>query len=199
MSKVIAALQQGKPLPASARRVTAKERQDREAAAKAEKEAKDAAVKTVTDIYGMIAGKPMDVVEVTEVSGMWRVTFQTRGVKEAASTVHVSKDGKLAFEGGFELKRRHEKLQVDHNFAQCLAVRGVRIIGDGRDRASVAQLKEVGSFGGRVFVDCGRAKDGCKALMAKLKIAKLPVIEQGEDRFTGPRPRAFLETLSGCK
>lgn len=192
---VMAAIQNGQGLPAGIEEVNEKSRARDAATEKAKKEA----VETVTKIYGMIAGKPMDVVEVTESSGLWRVTFQTRGVKEAPSTVHVSKDGKLAFEGGFELQQRHDALAIDHRFAQCLHVRGVTIIGDGRTKATKAQLKEVGSFAGKIFVDCARGPGGCEPLMKKLKVTKLPVVEQGEDRFTGPRPRRFLETLSGCK
>ena len=194
-NKVKAAIEQGKALPGGIEEI-GKESQERDAARDA---AKQKAIKTVTDMYSMIADKPMDVLEVTEASGMWRITFQTRGVKEAPSTVHVTKDGKLAFEGGFELQRRHERLQIDHNFAQCLHVRGVHVIGDGRTKEATAQLKEIGSFAGKIFVDCGRTKDGCAPLMKKLGVQKLPVIEQGSDRFTGPRPRSFLETLSGCK
>lgn len=185
----------GGELPAGVQVVT----EQSEAKAAAVEQAKQRATQTVSDMYGMVAGKPIDIIEVTEVSGLWRVSFAARASKEAPSTVHVSMDGKLAFEGGYELQRRYEKLQIEHNFAQCLAVRGVRIIGDGRDKATMAQLKEVGSFAPKVFVDCGRAKDGCAPLMKKLGFKKLPTIEQGDDRFTGPRPRQFLETLSGCK
>ncbi|GEM_PF-2476536 len=189
------AMEKGGGLPPGVKEITPESEKKREADDAAKKKAKQ----VVTDIYSRIAGKPMDVLEVTEVSGLWRITFQTRGVKEAPSTVHVTKDGKLAFEGGFELEKRQQKLQMDDNFATCLKLRGVRIIGDGRTKATRAQLQQVGSFAGKIFVDCGRAKEGCKPLMAKLKLTKLPVIEQGEDRFTGPRPKQFLETLSGCK
>ncbi len=192
---VKAALESGKTVPNGVEELGAAHEKRRQADAAM----KQKVAKSVTQMYGMIAGKPMDVLEVTKASGLWRVTFQTRGVKEAPSTVHVSGDGKLAFEGGFELKRRYGKLQGDHNFAKCLHLRGVRVIGDGRDKATAAQIKEIGSFAGKVLVDCSRVKDGCARLMKKLNIKKLPVIEHGEDRFTGPRPRAFLETLSGCK
>lgn len=194
-NSVLAALKGGKKLPSGIEEIDKRSQADDAATATAKKRAID----TVIKMYTMVAGKPMDVLETTEVSGMWRVTFQTRGTKEAPSTVHVTKDGKLAFEGGFELNRRYDKMQIDHNFAQCLHVRGLRVIGDSRDKTTTAQLKQVGSFAGKIFVDCGRTKDGCAKLMKKLGIKKLPVIEQGEDRFTGPRPRQFLETLSGCK
>ena len=152
----------------------------------------------VTELYGSLGDNPVDLIEMSRKHGMWRITFATRGRPEAPSTLFVTTDGKVAFEGGFEIQREREGLQMDAMFAGCLAENGVKLIGDSRDRNVQAQLRVIGRFSGQIFEDCGRTKGGCEAIAAKMKV-KLPVLTKGDRVEKVPHTRPWLETLTGCK
>lgn len=149
----------------------------------------------LTDMYARMSGQKVEIVSIEEVSGLYQVAFTVGGDKtRPPSMAHVTLDGKLLFEDGSDLPKRHQAVVADHAFAQCLKLKGLRVVGDMADKDTQEQIKEIGSFAGLILVDCRLAPENCKKLGLKL-----PAILHGEDSFTGPRPRAFLETLTGCK
>lgn len=151
--------------------------------------------KILQEIYGMIAGAPIDIIENQVENGLFRITFNVRGAKTAPTTVFVTRDGRTLFQEPVDLPRRLMQMRTDKVFAECARLAGLHIYGLPTDDGTRQQLAEVGSFAGNVFIDCSVAEQNC----AGLGIKSYPTVEFRGKTETGAKPRAFLETLTGCK
>ena len=132
------------------------------------------------------------MVSIKPTLGMHVIGLKVKGAKKPVA-VHVSADGKLALVNGYRFQERLKVTSAERNFAMCLRLAGMRIVGSSRDKATIKLLKEVGSYGGKVFIDCARAPANCKRYGNKL-----PLVLFRKDRFEGFRPREFLAALTSC-
>ena len=156
-----------------------------------------AAQRKIREIYELVYGQQVQVARASIDSGMWR--FELRlgaGAQEKAAVVYASGDGRLLFrQPGTHLDQELDRLKRDRRFARCLASKGVRIFGDRRTKATMAQLGEIGRFAGLVFIDCAAAPKQCAAQGAR----KLPAVSVGGRIDNGHKKRGFFEAATGCK
>ena len=143
----------------------------------------------------MIAGAPVDIIENQIDNGMFRVTFNVRGAKGAPTTVFVTRDGRTPFQEPVDLPRRLMQMRADKVFADCARQAGLHVYGLPSDDETRKQLAEVGSFAGNVFIDCSAGAQNC----ANLGIKTYPTLEFRGKTEAGAKPRAYLESLTGCK
>jgi len=157
-----------------------------------------ALVDKVVQLYSVVGGTPVNVLETTVEHGLLRVMFAERGSANRVSTVFVTLDGAVIFEGGYEIGHELETLAVDRIFADCLKEAGLKVHGHPGHGATRTQLKVIGRFAGGLLEPC-KDKATCEAVTAKLGVKQLPAITVGATAHTGPLTRGWLETMTGCK
>lgn len=147
-------------------------------------------------MYGMAANAPIDVLEIRLDGPLYRITFQARGAgKGSTTTVFVSRDGKMAYQDGFDLRERLKQMRMEKGFAECMRLAGLHVYGLLNDEETRKQLAEIGGFAGAVFIDCAAGKENC----ARLGVKVFPSLEFRGKTEAGFKQRNYLESLTGCK
>lgn len=149
----------------------------------------------IEEVYGLISGKTIDVIEVRNDPHLWRVVFRTRGSEAREQVVYVTRDGRYLIESIIDLPRRRDQLINDKRFATCLKSRGVHLFVDPKMPETRKQLEALGSFSKSLVINCAVAPENCK----KLGVTSLPSVAMGSRMTPGFQTRAWVETLSGCK
>lgn len=156
--------------------------------------------KKLQGLFELVSGAPARVVSAGDDSGMWRFEFaigEANGDRKPHRVVvFASPDGRKFFEGsGKHLDLELDRLRSDKRFAECLLDKGVRVFGDRRGQKTIDQLKAIGSFAGRVYIDCAGDPKACAAQGA----TELPMVKMGAEALNGFKDRASLERATGCK
>jgi hypothetical protein len=155
----------------------------------------DDLAKVVRHYYGLQLDGEVEVVE-SRRDGPWvKVAVKPAKGEGGTRIVYVTPDGHHLVESPIDLRRAIQKLEDDRRFAQCLVDKGVKVFVLRGHEASGKLIAELGAFGHRVALDCSVAPDNCM----KLGIANYPTLQKGEERIAEAKPRAWLETWSGCK
>ena len=149
----------------------------------------------IEEVYSLISGQPIDVIEVRNDPHLWRVVFRARVPESREQVVYVTRDGRYLIESLIDLPKRRDQLIGDKRFANCLKSRGVRIFADPKMPETRKQLEALGIFSKSLVINCAVAPENCK----KLGVTALPAVAMGNRVTPGVQTRAWVETLSGCK
>lgn len=152
----------------------------------------DGAAAVARELYAPVHGE-LDVMQVREQSGLYKVTLRTSG--DAYLDVYVSRDGERFSERFARVDEARAAALGDKRFAACLKAAGVSLLVDDGP-TSRAQLQDLGAFAGTLAIPCAREPEHCRALGAR----ELPSTRGPDGALHGGRHTVgWYETLTGCK
>lgn len=149
-----------------------------------------------TEVYGLLTDAEVDVLSAEDLGQTYKVIFRLKDRQGTPDqTAYLTKDGRYITDQLLEVQPYTERLRREKRFAECLADKGVRAFVAPGDPASQQVIDAIGAYAHRVAVDCRQNPTGCQ----NLGISTLPTIQMGDIKEPSAKPRAWIESLSGCK
>ncbi len=145
--------------------------------------------------YPLAEGREVRVLDVKADGSLYRVTFHRAGPQPQLETIFVTRDGRYLVEALRPVQQESARLRDERRFAECLRDAGLRIYTQAAAPFSQQAVAQAGHFGDLVAIDCSSAAENCH----KLGVTELPSITHGGEVFSGVKPRAWLESRTGCK
>lgn len=153
----------------------------------------DGAARVAQELYAPTHGADLDVMQVREQSGLYKVTLRTAA--GAYVDVFVSRDGERFTERLERVDAALDEARAERRFADCLKAAGVSLLVDD-GASSAAQLHDLGRFSGTLAIPCPREPEHCRAL----GVTELPSTRAPDGTLHGGRHTVgWYETLTGCK
>lgn len=155
-----------------------------------------AAVKSVQDAYQLMTENPVEILKVTEESGLYKVTMKTRlqNGQQSVAEAYVTKNGKL-LATVVNATDYLKALQKQKSFDECLAGKNLLVAGQSTDLNTIQQLSLLGNYAYKFYVDCvGNNLQLCQNAGVK----EIPVTVYENYSYTGIKPVQFYENLTGC-
>lgn len=155
------------------------------------------AVQDARQLYALLSDGSVDVVGVTEESGLLRVLMRVRTqASDQLQEIFVTKDGRFITDKMLDTKDYRVRLENEKGFATCLQQSGLRVFGVPGDVNTQAQLLVLGQFSSRVFIDCSGANlQACR----QLGVENVPTIFFNNTLIEGLRDITFFESATGCR
>ena len=159
--------------------------------------ATSAAVKSVGDVYSLITENPAEVLKVVEQNGLYKVTLKTTlpNGQQTVAEAYVTKDGALIVNNPVNITAYMEQLRREKAFDECLAGKKLAVAGQTTDANTVQQLRVLGNFAYKFYVDCSGAN---LQMCQQAGIKEIPVTVFDNSSYAGVQPLSFFENLTGC-
>ncbi|MBI2578168.1 MAG: hypothetical protein HYW26_00500 [Candidatus Aenigmarchaeota archaeon] len=157
----------------------------------------EAAVDKVKKIYETITEGPVEVLNVKEESGMYRVILATRDASGSRQVqeILVSSDGALFTDRAVNTQAFLERITKEKSFAECLAGKQLLVFGQINEVNTQAQLQVLGSFYRKFYVDCTGAN---LQLCQQVGITQVPTTVYNNTPYIGVQALQLYEQLTGC-
>lgn len=157
----------------------------------------EAAVDKVKKIYETLTESPVEVLNVKEESGMYRVILATRDASgnRQVQEILVSSDGALFTDRAVNTQALLDRLTKEKAFAECLASKRVLVFGQSSEVNTQAQLQVLGSFYRKFYVDCTGAN---LQVCQQVGITQVPTTVYNNTPYVGVQPLQLFEQLTGC-
>jgi uncharacterized protein YpmB len=155
------------------------------------------AIDKLKAVYELITESNVEVLNVEEVSGMFKVLLRTGGTTgDRIEEVYITKDGRLITDKIIVTEDYKTSLEDQKAFAECLKDKGFLVFGQSNEPNTIQQLQIIGSFSYKIYVDCVDANlQACQ----QIGIQEIPTIIYNRMNYTGVKTREWIETLTGCK
>ncbi len=108
---------------------------------------------------------------------------------------YVTKDGNLIVNNPVNVTAYMEQLRRVKTFDECLAGKKLAVAGQTTDANTVQQLRVLGNFAYKFYVDCSGAN---LQMCQQAGIKEIPVTVFDNSSYTGVQPLSFFENLTGC-
>jgi hypothetical protein len=156
------------------------------------------AAAAVKEIYELQYESPAEILSVNETSGMFdvKVKFRDYSGNETTNDVFVTRDGRLIADRLIISETYKRMLAAQKNFSECLFNKGLRILGQADDAATLQQLDVLGVYAYKVFVSCDGTNDvSCK----NLGVLKYPTTVYNNTGYDSFYSAQFLADMTGCQ
>lgn len=156
-----------------------------------------AASGVIKQIYDTQFETTSEVLNVNDTNGVYKmaVRFNDPTGKSTVQDVYVTKDGKLFTNTLVNSESYLSFLNIEKNFAECLQTKGVRILGQTNDTATLQQLQALGNYAYKVYVSCDGANEAqCK----QIGVTKYPTTVYNSTAYTELYTAAFYVQLTNC-
>ena len=152
---------------------------------------------TVKQIYDLQFETNSEVLAVNDTNGIYKmvVRFNDPTGKSTTQDIFVTKDGKLFTNTLVSSDTYLSFLNIERKFAECLQIKGVRILGQVNDTATLQQLQALGTYSYKVFVSCDGANE---AQCQQIGIVKYPTTVYNNTAYTELYTPAFYSQLTNC-
>jgi hypothetical protein len=155
----------------------------------------EGATSAVKDIYRLITGEEAEILNVSEESGLYRITSRfSSATGIVTQDVYITKDGKLITANIAKTDEYKKSLQTDKEFVQCLSDKSLIVLG-ANDQASLLQLQVLGQFSSRIYFDCSSNVEICQ----KIGVESVPSLFYDNVTYPGVQTLSFVEELTGCQ
>ncbi|MBI4018096.1 MAG: hypothetical protein HY368_00630 [Candidatus Aenigmarchaeota archaeon] len=158
----------------------------------------EAAVEKVARIYELLTENTVEVLNVKEESGMYRVILATRDAagSRQVQEVLVSSDGALFTDRAVNTQALLDRVTKEKAFAECLAEKQVLVFGQSSEVNTQTQLQVIGSFYRKVYVDCTGAN---LQVCQQVGITQVPTTVYNNTPYIGVQTLQLYEELTGCR
>lgn len=158
----------------------------------------DAAVKAVENIYSLITENPVEVLKVEEQSGLYRIVMRTTlpNGQQNVAEAFVTKDGSMILTNPLNTTAYADQLTKEKAFAECVASKRLVVAGQATDSNTIQQLRLLGNFAYKFYVDCSGAN---LQVCQQANITQIPLVVYNNASYPGVQARSFFEDLTGCR
>jgi len=155
------------------------------------------AVGMVTDVYGIITEADVEVLNVEEMSGMYKILLRLKGPQgDTLQEVYVSQDGSLITDKIIITEDYKTSLENQKAFVECLKEKQVLMFGQSNEPNTIQQLQLLGNFAYKIYVDClGAQLEACQ----QIGIQAIPSVVYEGKIYEGTRNIEWFESLTGCE
>ena len=152
----------------------------------------------VESVYRNLTESGVEVVSVKDAGYLYDILLRLKLPEgDALREVYATKDGKYLSESGnvIEVTSFIERLGNERTFADCLKAKGLIVVGQKSDPATIQQLLAIGNFANRVYFDCtGTNLQICQ----QQGIEVVPTLFFNGLNYTGAKSREWISSLTGC-
>lgn len=152
---------------------------------------------SIKSLYELQYESLAEVTNMTEQNGIYHFTvkFVDYTGKPAVQDVFVTKDGQLLTDRFLIIDNYKKSLDFQKRFVDCLNVKGVRILGQTADQATMQQLNILGTYSYKIFASCDGTNDQtCK----NLGIRRYPTTVFNNTGYDNIYGADFYANLTGC-
>ncbi|HLD39274.1 MAG TPA: hypothetical protein VJB05_03105 [archaeon] len=152
---------------------------------------------TIKQIYDLQFETNSEVLAVNDTNGIYKmvVRFNDPTGKSTTQDIFVTKDGKLFTNTLVSSDSYLSFLNTEKNFAECLQIKGVRILGQANDTATLQQIQALGTYAYKIFVSCDGTNE---AACQQIGITKYPTTVYNNTAYTELYTPAFYSQLTNC-
>jgi hypothetical protein len=158
---------------------------------------RNSVAESVKSVYELQYETPAEALNVTDLNGLYRISvrFTDYTGKPSVQDVFVTKDGKLLTTQLLILDNYKAALTLQKNFVECLNTKGLRILGQSNDTATLQQLNLLGNYAYKVFVSC----DGANEQICKnLGVRRYPTTIYNNTAYENIYQPDFFAQLTNC-
>jgi hypothetical protein len=153
----------------------------------------------VVETYKMLTESDVEVLSTKDEGNLYKLLLRLKiPGGDVLKEVYATKDGRYFSEAGnvIEVSEFMARLERERNFAECLKLQGLLVLGQKSEPNTLQQLLIIGNYANKVYVDCvGANLQACQ----QIGIQQIPTIIYNRMNYTGVKERAWIEALTGCK
>jgi hypothetical protein len=153
----------------------------------------------VVETYKMLTESDVDVLSTKDEGSLYKLLLRLKVPGgDVLKEVYATKDGRYFSEAGniIEVSEFVAILEKERNFAECLKVKGLLVLGQKSEPNTLQQLLIIGNYANKLFVECSGANlQACQ----QIGIQQIPTIIYNNMNYTGVKERAWIEALTGCE
>lgn len=156
------------------------------------------AANTVKDIYDLQYETNSEILSTVETNGIYKVVirFTDFNGQKTTQDVYITKDGKLIAERFIIADNYKELLEKQKEFIECLLDKGVRILGQTNDTATLQQFTVLGTYSYKLFVSCSdENEEACR----NLGVTRYPTTVYNSTGYSNIYTPEFFAQLAGCR
>lgn len=158
----------------------------------------------VLDAYSLAnPGANLEVMNVEEANGLYRIRLSTGQGKGTYQTVYATKDGQMITQGLTNLTQYRKQLQNRKDFLGCLRNNSVKIYGALQvnntqvKKATAMQIQLLGgaNYLNNIYVDCSNNIKAC----AQQGVQTLPSVQYNGKVYPGVKQYQWFQKNVGCE
>ncbi len=153
----------------------------------------------VVETYKMLTESDAEVLSTKDEGSLYKLLLRLKLPEgDVLKEVYATKDGRYFSESGniIDISDFMARLEKEKNFAECLKLKGLLVLGQKSEPNTLQQLLIIGNFANKVYVDCvGANLQACQ----QIGIQEIPTIIYNRMNYTGIKERVWIEGLTGCK
>lgn len=158
---------------------------------------REKAAQAIKDIYELQYETDVTIDSIQERSGIYQVTarFTDFSGRNVTQDVFITKDGELITDRFVIAENYRALLAGQKAFVECLRDRGVRVLGQTNDTATLQQLALLGTYSYKLFVSCDAPNEqSCR----NLGVDRYPTAVYNSTGYPNIFPPGFFANLTGC-